>query len=115
MTNIIVVDFDDTLCIHPSEDKSDILNGEPNRNLIRKLVELKNAGIEIQIYTARGHLSTPNREEAEKKYRPIIEEWLFYYKVPYDLISFDKPYAIYYIDDKAIRPDELEFLDILIK
>ena len=112
MTNIIVVDFDDTLCIH-GEDKSKISDGKPNIELISRLNELSKKGFEIHIYTARGHISAKNRDDAEKKYRQIIIDWLQRYNVIYAKISFQKPFAVYYIDDKAIRPDELHLLDNL--
>jgi hypothetical protein len=35
------------------------------------------------------------------------------HSVSYTKLSFDKPYAVYYIDDKAIRPDELYLLEKL--
>jgi len=107
---IIIVDFDDTLCIHPEHDKSDIESGVPNFVLVNELNRLFNLGYQIHIYTARGHLSTNSREEAEIKYRPIIEKWLRTCGVNYNLLSFNKPYGVMYIDDKAVRQDEFEFL-----
>jgi len=112
-TNIIVVDFDDTICIHPTTDKSSIPAGKPNRLLIDQLNRAYNKGYKIHILTARGHLSTASREAAEKKYRHLIEEYLKKYNVKYDIISFEKPYAMFYIDDKALRPGEGFVLDYL--
>jgi len=114
MTNIIVLDFDDTICIHPENDKSNIQNGKPNVKLINKINEFTDLGYEIHIYTSRGHLSTNSRTDAEKKYRYVIEEWLKKYKVKYKLLSFQKPFAMYYIDDKAIRPDEIDKLNLTV-
>jgi len=110
----IIVDFDDTLCIHP-EDKSNIANGLPNIDLINKLNKLFDEGFTIEIYTARGHISAKNRKEAEHKYRQVIEDWLQNYFVKYHSLSFQKPFGVIYIDDKSVRPDELELIDNLTK
>lgn len=111
MTNIIVVDFDDTLAIYDgSRSAENIPNAKPNDNLIKELNRLYNIGFEIHIYTARGHLSANNREDADLKYRSMIESWLSANNVRYNKLSFQKPYAVYYIDDKAVRPDELHLL-----
>lgn len=113
MSNKIIVDFDDTLCLH-TEEKSNIENGKPNTELIKKLNQLYDLGYYIYIYTARGHISAPDRQIAEYKYRHIIEKWLNDHNVKYHIISFQKPLGIYYIDDKAIRPNELDKLNELI-
>ena len=89
------------------------VDGKPNIELISRLNELSKKGFEIHIYTARGHISAKNRDDAEKKYRQIIIDWLQRYNVIYAKLSFQKPFAVYYIDDKAIRPDELHLLDNL--
>lgn len=113
--NLIIVDFDDTLCIHPKDNKSDIKNGSPNINLINTLNSLFNEGYNIEILTARGHFSCDNRIHAEQIYRPIIEEWLKEHNVKYTTLNFNKPYGIIYIDDKAVRPNELKKIEKLIK
>jgi capsule biosynthesis phosphatase len=110
----VIVDFDDTLCIY-NETSSGVCDGEPNNKLILKLRELHRAGFNIEIYTARGHFSAKNRNEASRKYKNIIENWLKEHNVPYTNLSFNKPYGIIYIDDKAVRPDELSRLDSLMK
>jgi hypothetical protein len=107
---LIVVDFDDTLCLH-SDDKSNIAGGTPNVRLINRLNDLHAKGYLIHIYTARGHLSAPSRSEADKKYRPVINEWLKKHNVKYDRLDFNKPFGIIYIDDKAVRPFELHLLE----
>lgn len=108
---LIIVDFDDTLCLHPEHDKSDISNGLPNSGLINRLNDLHDKGYLVHIYTARGHMSAANRIDADKKYRAIITSWLDKHKVKYDRLDFNKPYGIIYIDDKAVRPDELHLLE----
>ena len=110
---LIIVDFDDTLCLH-GEDKTNIQMGLPNIPLIDKLNELYKVGYNIEIRTARGHFSAKDRVDAERKYKPIIKDWLHKYNVPFDKLSFNKPYGIIYIDDKAMRPNELHLLDNLL-
>lgn len=110
---VLIVDFDDTLCIHAG-DPSDIAGGTPNRVLIEKLNDLYDRGYRIEIHTARGHISTPNRAAADIKFRPIIMAWLEKHGVKYNRLTFNKPLAAVYIDDKAVRPDEVHLLDSLV-
>jgi hypothetical protein len=116
MTNIIVVDFDDTLALYEgSRAAENIPKAIPNVELIHTLNTLYDDGYEIHIYTARGHLSADNRDHADAKYRDVIEDWLMYNGVKFNKLSFQKPYAVYYVDDKAVRPDELHLLKKLNK
>lgn len=103
----IVFDLDDTISF---TKKRDWKNAKPNIQLIEKINNLYNSGWQIDIYTARGSLSCSTREEAAKKYRKGIEEWLEKHKVKYHTLSFNKPLATYYVDDKALTPEE--FLDL---
>jgi len=112
---IIVVDFDDTLALYDdSRSAENIPFAKPNIELINKLNMLNNKGVEIHIYTSRGHYSAKNRDDADSKYRDVIVNWLTKHNVQYTLLSFKKQYATYYIDDKAMRPDELHLLEGLI-
>lgn len=104
----LIVDYDETLAI--DNGKRDWDNAIPNIQLINELNRLYADGWTINIYTARGHLSCNSREEAEKTYRPQMEKWLKKHNVSYNLLSFNKPLGVYYIDDKAIRPDEIHKL-----
>lgn len=106
----IVVDIDDTLSFTLNRDWE---NAKPNQPLIDKLNKLYDDGWDIFIVTARGNLSCKTREEAEKKYRPIIEHWMTIHGVKYTDISFQKILASYYIDDKGIKPND--FLDLNIE
>lgn len=110
-SKVIIVDFDDTLCLHAGHDKSNIAKGAPNLPLILKLNELFDRGYSIQIYTARGHISSGTRKEADARYRLVIQEWLQKYGVKYSHLTFNKPLGIIYIDDKSVRPDELDLID----
>ena len=105
----LVVDIDDTISF---TNNRDFTNAEPNIPLIKKLNVFYDSGVEIHYVTARGNLSCKTREEAEEKYRGQILEYFNKYDVKYTSLSFQKKLADYYIDDKAIRPDEFLELDI---
>jgi len=113
-SKVLIVDFDDTLCIHAGKDKSNISKGEPNLDLILMLNKAFDEGYRIEIHTARGHISAANRKEADHKYRSTIEEWLQKYGVKYSKLTFNKAFGIVYIDDKSIRPDELDLLSKIL-
>lgn len=99
----IVFDFDDTISFTKNRDWE---NAEPNLKLINRINSLFESGWQIDIFTARGSISCASRAEADKKYRKGIEEWLAKHKVKYHNLSFDKPLANYYVDDKSLTPDE---------
>jgi len=107
----IIVDFDDTIAITTTRDWD---NAEPIWGTINKMNNLYDKGWEVWIVTARGQLScNGDFEKADKKYRNIIESWLKKYGVKYHVLSFHKYLASYYIDDKALTPEE--FIDLEIK
>ena len=96
----IVLDFDDTLAFTTNRD---FKNANPNIDLIEKTNQLFDEGWQIDIFTARGSLSCKTRKEARQKYEFEIEQWLLEHGVKYNLLSFEKPLAAYYIDDKGIK------------
>jgi len=105
----IVVDFDDTLAFHQNRKFDQAL---PNKPLITKLNKLHADGWQIDIFTARGSISCKNREDARDKYETNILKWLNKHKVKFNMLSFDKPLATYYIDDKGIMPEDFIEVDI---
>jgi capsule biosynthesis phosphatase len=67
----------------------------------------KSQGFVIEIFTARRMLThKSNVQSIEEDVGDITRQWLDKYEVPYDRLMFGKPYAQYYVDDKAMRPDE---------
>ena len=103
-TKTVVVDFDDTIAFTYNRDWE---NATPNVALIDKLNELYDSGWTIHIVTARGQLScNGDSEAASKKYRKQIESWLKKHCVGYTDLSFKKKLAAYYIDDKALTPEQ---------
>ena len=105
----IVIDFDDTISIAVNRNWHDAV---PNGPVVAKMRELKQQGWTIDIFTARGSISCKSRNEASRKYRTDIINWLQRYDVPFDGLSFDKPLATYYVDDKAMLPHEFANLEI---
>lgn len=106
----IILDFDDTLAFAENRDWA---NASPNEQLIKKTNALYDQGWTIDIFTARGSISCSSREEAARKYKAGMEEWLAKFGVKYNQISFEKPLAAYYVDDKGITPEN--FLNINIQ
>ena len=100
-------DLDDTIC-YPNHEYNDTqrryLEAKPNNIVIDKINILHDLGNEIIIFTAR-RMITHNRDI--KKIKADVElitiNWLKKYKVNYDRLLFGKPYADFYIDDKAIE------------
>jgi capsule biosynthesis phosphatase len=105
----IQCDIDD--CISSTTNR-DWENAIPNFSLIKKLNDLYDEGWEIWYITARGNLSCKSRKEAEEKYKPIILKWFKQHNVKFTGLSFDKILAAYYIDDKAILPEDFVNLKI---
>lgn len=105
----LIFDVDGTLCPIKAKD-DEYSNLVPDREMINKLIEYKNAGAKIVLFTSRnmktygGNLGLINANTAV-----VMQEWLKKWNVPYDEIYFGKPWPGHrglYIDDRAVRPDE---------
>tara|TARA_B100000287_G_scaffold292655_1_gene275994 strand:+ start:109 stop:486 length:378 start_codon:yes stop_codon:yes gene_type:complete len=105
--NKIIIDLDDTIC---KTNKGDYENSIPKEEVIKKIKEYKDLGFEIIIYTSRNMRTYKgNIDLIKANTLPIIIKWLEKFDVPYDQIIVGKPWPSYggfYVDDKAIRPDE---------
>ena len=105
--NKIIIDLDDTIC---STKNGDYENSIPKEKVIKKIKDYKNLGFEIVIYTSRNMRTYKGNVDLIKANTlPIIIRWLEKFDVPYDQIIIGKPWPSYggfYVDDKAIRPDE---------
>lgn len=104
---VLVVDLDDTItCEEPGVAYPD---KKPNLPIIEKMREFFDAGWEIIIFTSR-RMDTFGSNEALVigNIGGTTFEWLKKHNVPYTGVRFGKPYAKngFYIDDKALRPDE---------
>jgi len=93
---IYCFDIDNTIC---KTDGTDYENARPIWNAIWKIRECKEAGNEIKFYTARGTVSGID-------YRALTEGQLNSWGVPYDSLTFGKPAADRYIDNRAIAAQE---------
>ena len=110
---VLVVDVDGTLCDIKQEGESyDDL--APRQDMLDKLREYRGKGYGICLFSSRnmrtyeGSIGLINKHTA-----PQLLRWLERWNVPYDEIIFGKPWPRekgFYIDDRAIRPDE--FLDL---
>lgn len=108
----IIFDIDDT--ISRTIDRN-FDNAKPIQPVIDKINRLYDEGWEIFLSTARGYLSCDgDRSKAEEKYRYQIEHWLKINGVKYHKLSFQKELATYYVDDKALTPEDFLNLDIQI-
>lgn len=106
----IVFDLDETLCTkkQPNETYMDV---KPIQEMIDIVNELYDMGYEIIIETARNMLTQKNYEaKVIKNVGQDTLNWLDKYGVKYNGIKFAKTFAIAYVDDKAIRPNEIKHL-----
>lgn len=106
----LIVDLDDTVCF-PNHDKNDTFEkyglAAPNAKVIKSLRKAKEKGFEIVIHTARRMLThNGDINKIIEDVGQVTIDWLNKHNVPYDDIVWGKPYGVYYIDDKALRPDE---------
>lgn len=110
---VIVMDVDGTLC-KIKEKNQDYIDVEPKYEVLAKLREYKKNGFYIVLYTARqmrtyrANLGKINANTGKEMF-----EWLEKFEIPYDEIYFGKPWCGkggFYVDDKAIRPEEFEKL-----
>jgi capsule biosynthesis phosphatase len=106
MTKKICFDVDGTLC--PIKDKFQEYNTlEPFPGIVDKIKELKSLGYLIVISTARNmRYYNGNVGEINHKTLPGLLVWLEKWEIPFDEVLVGKPHCIFYIDDKAVRPDE---------
>lgn len=88
---ILAVDFDDTIIVHDKETGS-ILGPMPHVSEI--MHKLKAEGWKIVIHSHRSVHENGINE---------IKEALTKYNIPYDEIYPHKPYALVYLDDKAMH------------
>ena len=112
----LVMDIDGTLTLG---DTSDYANVRPDQEVVEQLRRYKEDGFEIVLHTSRNmrtHESSVGKITA--KTLPVIFDWLKKHNIPFDEIWVGKPWCGhqgFYVDDKAIRPDEfasMSYVDI---
>jgi hypothetical protein len=89
-------DLDGTLC---TNTEGTYVNAKPFPDRIAKVNTLYDAGCRIAIYTARGSKTGIN-------WADLTKQQLATWGVKYHELSFGKPYAEIYIDDKCVHCDE---------
>jgi capsule biosynthesis phosphatase len=100
----IVFDVDDTIL---TTENRDYANSKPKEEVVKGLRALKEAGWYIILQTARGMgRSNGDIESVRVQVTREIEEFCSKYDVPFDELLLGKPWAAWYVDDKALRPDE---------
>lgn len=103
----LVIDIDKTLTLGDNKDYNLV---SPNIPLVNKVKEYKENGFNIILFTARNMRTHENNVgKINAKTLPIIFKWLEKHNVPFDEIYVGKPWCGtdgFYVDDKAIRPDE---------
>ena len=104
----LIFDLDDTLC---TTQNGDYANAQPIIEVVEKLKEYHRQGFTIVINTSRNMRTYQGNIGAiNKNTLPIIIDWLARHDIPYDELYVGKPWCGFegfYVDDKAIRPDEL--------
>lgn len=107
----IVFDIDGTISFCLDRD---FANAKPNIPLIQKLNKFYDEGWRIILCTSRGNLSCDgDLEKRKEKYEALIVDWMDRHGVKYHELSFHKEYAEYYVDDKALTPEQFISLDIV--
>ena len=109
-TKTLVVDVDDTISKHINRNYTMSI---PNKPIIDRLNLLYDSGWKIIYYTARGQYSCDgDLKLIELQRRQELTNWMTVHNVKHHELRFGKPLAIYYIDDKALRPDEFMSMPI---
>lgn len=103
----LIMDLDNTITC---TEGGDYYSSQPILEVIERLREYKAQGFEIVISTSRNMRTYEgNVGKINANTLPIIIDWLEKHNVPYDEIYVGKPWCGttgFYVDDKAIRPDE---------
>ncbi|MGP9798533.1 capsular biosynthesis protein [Halomonas sp. 86] len=103
----LVIDIDDTLSFKKEDGYENALVNYP---LLEKLNLYRQSGFRIILYTSRNMRTfASNIGEITAHTLPVLVTWLDKNEIPYDEIHIGKPWCGYegfYVDDKAVRPDE---------
>lgn len=105
----IVMDIDGTLCAKKASDQ-DYLDVSPREDVMATLRAYRANGFYIILATSR-NMNTHNGNIGLINATTLktLMAWLDKHGVPYDEIHVGKPWSGkggFYVDDKAIRPDE---------
>lgn len=109
----IVIDVDGTLASVKAEGQ-DYADLEPNAVVLETLRSYREEGFYIVVNSSRNMRTYQNNLGLlQANTLPKLIDWLKKHEVPYDEVHVGKPwcgFAGFYVDDKAIRPDEFASL-----
>ncbi|MFQ5795342.1 MAG: hypothetical protein ACE5JP_09870 [Candidatus Bipolaricaulia bacterium] len=98
----VIIDFDGTICDHRFPDV-----GTPKPDVREALVRIRKLGLKVFIHSVRTASYWEELGLDPEAQRRVIADYMDEHRLPYDgIIVDDKPLAIFYIDDRAIRLDE---------
>jgi hypothetical protein len=100
----VYVDFDGTLLDNPS--LWEIMDVEPNKKLVAFIRKAYAAGLFVGIYSCRANEAICDPIRVTQ-----MVEYLKKYDIPYTAIVPNKPHFRIIIDDRAVRPDEVELAE----
>ena len=108
MPKKLVIDLDGTLTyLKTGSGYHDV---HVNEEVAQKVREYKNNGFDIIICTSRNMRTYENSiGKINAHTLPVVIDWLNINDIPFDEIHVGKPWCGhegFYVDDKAIRPDE---------
>jgi capsule biosynthesis phosphatase len=111
-------DIDNTICEEKEKGThwSEYSNVLPVQEMVDFVNERYELGDYIILSTARHMASTDsNLGLVNSRIGLITYQWLEKHGVKFHEIYFSKPYADYYVDDKSIRPYEVDIVEELLK
>ena len=104
----IVIDLDGTLTV--DDPGKSYIDKQPQPEVVETLRRYKQEGFEIIVATARNMRTyNGNVGKINANTLPVVLDWLRLHDIPFDEIHIGKPWCGhdgFYVDDKAIRPDE---------
>jgi hypothetical protein len=96
---IYCFDIDETICNSPGLDYS---QATPILQRIQKINQLYAQGHTIKLYTARGSMTGIDWSE-------ITRAQLVNWGLSFHELNFGKPFADFYVDDKAINESDFDW------
>ena len=107
----IVLDIDGTISLTSNGDYE---NAQVIQSTKAKLLAYQQQGFEIILYTSRNMRTYENNTgKINAKTTPVLIDWLEKNGIPFDELHIGKPWCGdqgFYVDDRAIRPDEFASL-----
>lgn len=116
-TPTLVIDIDHTICI-PDDSQKDTFEkygkAKPIPEMIAAIKKASSEGYRIVLFTAR-RMATHDGDinKVIEDVGQLTIDWLREHEVPYDDLQFGKPNAVYYVDDKALLPNQ--FIDLIMR